>query len=208
MKVVNLNVPITPSINRHGHRCFISNDATDFEKEIISLLTNNLNYKEYFIFNNIIIPSENSITSEIDHVVVSKYGIFVIENKDFAGWIFASKDSSNWTQAYFHSRSQFRNPILQNHAHIFALREQLPFIKNPKPFHNIVVFSEMAEFKRGRPAFYPEELVEYILKQDKPILERGELLMVIGKLSVLCQTTDVSREEHNKNIGAYLNGFA
>lgn len=193
--------------SRHGHRCFISGDATAFEKEIISLLTKNLNHKDYFIFNNIIIPSENSITTEIDHVVVSKYGIFVIESKDFTGWVFASKDRNNWTQTHFQKKYQFRNPILQNHAHIFALREQMPFIKKGKSFHNVVVFSETAEFKRDRPAFYPKELIDYILKQDKPTLERGELLMAIGKLSVLCQTTDVSREQHNKNIGAYLNNF-
>lgn len=41
----------------------------------------------YTTLNNITIPTANG-TTQIDHVVVSRHGIFVIETKNMKGWIF------------------------------------------------------------------------------------------------------------------------
>jgi hypothetical protein len=59
--------------NGHGHRCYMDG-LSESEYRIVKLLANNLDHNEYFIFNNIILPSEFSETTQIDHIVVSKYG--------------------------------------------------------------------------------------------------------------------------------------
>ncbi len=46
-----------------------------------------LNASEYRAINNITIPTPDG-TTQIDHIFVSRYGIFVVETKNFAGWIF------------------------------------------------------------------------------------------------------------------------
>ena len=83
-----------------------------------------LGSKEFKVFNNVIINTSKG-SSQIDHVVVSVYGIFVIETKNYTGWIHGSEHSEYWTQTIFKTRNKFRNPIKQNWAHIYALKEIL-----------------------------------------------------------------------------------
>lgn len=47
---------------------------------------------EYRKINGVIIPNKNG-TTQIDHIVVSRYGIFVIETKNYSGWIFGADNS-------------------------------------------------------------------------------------------------------------------
>jgi hypothetical protein len=56
-------------------------------------------------------------TAQIDHVVVSPYGIFVIETRHYSGWIFGAEREPEWTRVHFRSRRKFPNPLRQNHAH-------------------------------------------------------------------------------------------
>jgi len=123
----------------HGHRCYLDK-LTSYEYALVKNLAEYLDPNDYYIFNNITVPSVATITSQIDHIIVSKYGIFVIENKDYVGWIFGHKNQKRWTQVVKGGKKfHFQNPILQNFAHISALKEQMPFLK--KSFYSIIVFS-------------------------------------------------------------------
>lgn len=88
----------------HGHRCYID-DLTDYEYRIVKHLSRHLSPKDYYIFSNITVPSSVTVTSQIDHIIVSKYGIFVIENKDYTGWIFGHKNQKKWTQVVKEGKS-------------------------------------------------------------------------------------------------------
>jgi len=187
-------------IHQHGHRCY-TEGLNHHEKTLVSLLAKNLDSKQYFIFNNLVIPSSHTISCQIDHIVVSEYGIFVIESKDYSGWIFANENKKNWTACYRGGlKFKFQNPILQNFAHISALKEQLPFLK--KCFFNIIVFSEFSEFKTERISnvVYDSELISYIKEKQKHWLNEAEVTMTIGKLLMLCQTHNVNNERHVKNL--------
>jgi len=59
-----------------------------------------LDKRVYYRIDNAIIPSQNG-TTQIDHVVLSVFGIFVIETKNLKGWIFGSPESDKWTQNIF-----------------------------------------------------------------------------------------------------------
>lgn len=201
LRFFSSSTPPSLPLERHGHRCYIENHATSFELEVIRYLASNLSHKEYFIFNNIILPSKQLGTTEIDHVVVSKYGIFVIENKDYSGWIFANKNHRTWTQSLRGRRKYpIHNPILQNFAHISALKEQLPFIKNQ--IFGVVVFADSAVFKTEMPdgVLYMSELVDFIQSKTEAVMKEVELLVVIGKLSMLCQTVEVTHEQHAESV--------
>ena len=52
---------------------------------------------EYTIFNNLLFES-NGRSTQIDHIVVSPYGVFVIETKGYKGWILGGENSEYWTQ--------------------------------------------------------------------------------------------------------------
>ena len=102
--------------------------------------------------NDVLLPAKYG-TSQVDHIVVSPYGIFVIETKNYKGWIFGHENSEQWTQSLVGHRSFFGwtsrkykmgNPIKQNIAHVRAVRNLL---KDLGDFHiiPIVVFSNCGE---------------------------------------------------------------
>lgn len=46
--------------------------------------------EEYVVFNDLLFES-NGYSTQIDHIVVSPYGVFVIETKGYKGWIWAER---------------------------------------------------------------------------------------------------------------------
>ncbi len=59
----------------------------------------------YFIFNDLLFEN-NGRSAQIDHVVVSPYGVFVIETKGYKGWIMGGENSEYWTQVIYKSKTQ------------------------------------------------------------------------------------------------------
>lgn len=100
---------------------------------------------EYTIFNDFLFES-NGHSTQIDHIVVSPYGVFVIETKGYKGWILGGENSEYWTQVIYKSKHQFYNPIKQNEGHVRFLRHLLKCSVDI-PLIPIVVFNNSAELK-------------------------------------------------------------
>ena len=87
--------------------------------------------EDYQTVNDIMLPTVDGETTQVDHVVVSRYGIFVIETKDYNGWIFGGENQRIWTQWFKGGRwsgpqkFHFQNPIRQNWRHIYAMADCL-----------------------------------------------------------------------------------
>ncbi len=102
----------------------------------------------YTVLNDVTLETKRG-TTQIDHIAVSPYGIFVIETKHLSGWIFGSENDAQWTRTFYRSKVGFQNPLRQNHAHIKALQELLGL--DYAKFHSLVVFTGSAEFKTPMP---------------------------------------------------------
>jgi len=79
-------------------------------------------------------------TTQIDHIVVSRYGIFYIETKNYSGLISGNEWDKTWEQMTEKSLHPIPNPVRQNYKHSLALKKVLaeyPHI----PIYPIVVFS-------------------------------------------------------------------
>ena len=94
--------------------------------------------KEYVVFNDVTITSRGH-SSQIDHIVVSVYGIFVIETKSHKGWIYGGENAQYWTQNIWGHKYQLYNPLLQNESHIRALQRVIHLAN--APYIPIVVFT-------------------------------------------------------------------
>lgn len=103
-----------------------------------------LNKKEYITLNNIMLK-ENNETHQIDHIVLSKYGIFVIETKNYSGIIKGNKYSNEWMQILGRNRYYFKNPIYQNYGHIKTLSSILNL--DEKYFISIICYSNHSRLK-------------------------------------------------------------
>lgn len=104
----------------------------------------------YRDLNNVTIPASNG-TTQIDHIIVSRYGIFVIETKNMEGWIFGDEKQPQWTQSLYGKKFRFQNPLHQNYRHTKALEE---FLGLPTSlFHSVVCFvGETSKLKTALPA--------------------------------------------------------
>lgn len=102
----------------------------------------------YHLIKNVTLPTEDG-TTQIDHVIVSRYGIFVVETKNMKGWIFGGEQQKTWTQSIYKKKTKFQNPLHQNHKHVKTLENALA-IPADKIF-SVVVFAGDATFKTPMP---------------------------------------------------------
>ncbi len=112
----------------------------------VAIILATLDKNIYHIYNNVLLSATNGKTSQIDHVIISKYGVFVIETKNYKGWIFGNKTSQYWTQSIWGNKYKLYNPIIQNKSHITALKRHLPMY-DENQYHSIIAFSSSATLK-------------------------------------------------------------
>ncbi|MCL6444880.1 MAG: NERD domain-containing protein [Alicyclobacillus sp.] len=90
--------------------------------------------------NDVMIPYSRSRTgySQIDHILITQYGLFVIEMKNYSGKIKGKAADKNW---WVNGRFPMYNPIRQNRMHIRALQAILRNYRGLK-FVSVVVFTK------------------------------------------------------------------
>ena len=151
---------------------------------------------DYHIMSNIVLKAHNG-TTEIDEIIVSKYGIFVIEIKTYKGWIFGDKLSPKWTQSLYNEKHTFQNPLRQNYKHIKSLQSLLKLPDNK--FISLIVFSGEVKFKTEMPDNVvrgAEDYINFILKHQTVLFSDNEVSEAVKKISDNC----LSEEEHLENI--------
>ena len=79
---------------------------------------------------NCYVPNRSGDKIEIDMIMLCQKGIYVIENKNYSGWIFGDEKSKNWCEILKGKKYFFYNPIKQNKSHIKNLEKQLQVIIN------------------------------------------------------------------------------
>lgn len=90
-------------------------------ERIVQRILNRLPKEDYIVLNDVLLPNGRG-TTQIDHIVVSVYGIFVIEAKNYSGKIYGSHESEEWTQYLIGEQHKFRNPIKQNEGHVRSIQ--------------------------------------------------------------------------------------
>ena len=144
--------------------------------------------------DNIIVPAHDG-TTQIDHVLVSVYGIFVVETKNLQGWIFGSRDQSQWTQNIYGKKFRFQNPLLQNYRHTKCLSEYLRL--DHDVFHSIVWFISECEFKTEMPEnVLGSGFMGYLGKFTQPCLSPQQVTDIENTLLALKAGHSITKAEH------------
>jgi hypothetical protein len=131
---------------------------------------------------------------------VSRFGVFVIEAKDYGGWIFARASDKTWTNVHYRLKFRFQNPIRQNYRHVLAVRGLLDFIPL-ETIHSVVVFSGDAEFRTDVPegVVYLDELVAYLRQHTSEVVALNRMQYAVGRLETarlaISGRTDVEHVE-------------
>jgi hypothetical protein len=140
---------------------------------------------DYHLFNHVTIQLQDG-TTEIDHILVSRFGIFVIETKAYKGWIFANANHQEWTQVLFRNKFRFQNPIHQNMRHLRAIQALLDFLPS-EVISPCVVFVGSAEFKTDMPegVFTLISLIEHLQDQTQELMSTNRMHFCVGRIEAM-----------------------
>lgn len=130
------------------------------------LLATGLERNLYTVFNDLVLPSGGG-TIPVDHVIVSKFGIFVIESEYVRGWISGGEFQQHWKQGLLRRVLKFDNPQHRNRLQVEALQRLLDYPGSV--FHPVVVLVGQKGFKTPMPVnvLPPEKLLAHIRKKTR-----------------------------------------
>lgn len=156
---------------------------------------------DYHLLNHVTLRLGDG-TTQIDHILVSRFGVYVIETKHYNGWIFADARQRYWTQVLFNARFKFQNPLHQNYRHLCAVRELLDFL-SPESIRPVVVFTGPAQFKTDTPpgVFRLSDLIDHLRYQKQEIMSANRMHFCIGRLEATRLTISGETDlEHLKSL--------
>ncbi len=168
------------------------------EYEVSKTLGKNIDGRQYII-NNIIIVNEGK-SSQIDHILIKKTGIFVIETKNYSGQIYGGENQREWTQVlqYGKVKNQFYNPIMQNKTHIYALSKVL-VLKDC--YFSIIVFPQAQLMTDVMPWVGNIGTMNNIINgQYREIFTSEEIFLIYQKLLDFKTNPRVSEKDHITSI--------
>lgn len=158
---------------------------------------------KYVVLNDIMIKDEKG-THQIDHLVISEFGIFVIEMKNYYGLIKGKEYDNKWCQYLGKNKSYFINPIHQNFGHIKSLSNLLKL--DDKCFVSIICFSNQAkvDVKSSSIVTQVDYLKNEILKYKELLVENDikELTNIIISNNIEDKSL---RKQHVKDIRIKVN---
>ena len=205
------NAPVPKSNKSNEHVATRKGEIGEYKIDIqLDQLPKDCRYLSDLLVKN---PKARSGYSQIDHVVLTPYGIFAIETKNYQGTIYGGKDRKTWL---VNGKFKMMNPFVQNYGHIKALTS---FID--KKYHDLFIsmvsFTKRCTFKVGLDyrkiasneiIVYDIELSEFIhrkvsvlkIQHKEPLLTEGDISTIYNAFSNTNITDPAVREEHKRAL--------
>ena len=165
-------------------------------------LLEHLDNKLYVILHDIMLPTDDGTTTQIDHIVISQWGVFVIETKTYSGGIYGDRNEPQWSKVHFSRMDKFQNPLRQNYKHIATLSECLGISK--EYFKTIIAFSSEAKFKTEMPSevMMFRDVVDYIKMQSRETIIQPEQVQEVADTILEWQSslTQSQKDNHVNNL--------
>lgn len=157
-----------------------------------------LGNEAYFKFNNIILPSTNG-TAQIDHLIVSVFGLFIVETKNKKGWIFGSDKQGFWTQIIYAKKYSFQNPLRQVYRQKKILSEFLSL--DESNIHTLIYFVGNCKFKTPLPNNVIKSGVgRYIKRFQYPLLSTEEVDRIVTSIQNHLSESSFSNSDHIRSL--------
>ncbi|MBR4387859.1 MAG: NERD domain-containing protein [Prevotella sp.] len=174
--------------------------------------------EEYIIMDDVVLPT-NKGTTQIDHIVVSKYGIFAIETKNYRGDIYGDDDRYKWTQIIatditfrknwwktytYINKNHFYNPVKQAVGHVYRMKEHLKEWPNLRVIP-IVVFTAKADISKvttRNHVICDFDLLSTIKSYITPYINDEDVNKIAGLLSQKNVRDIVDDKTHARNVKA------
>ncbi|GLR03656.1 nuclease-related domain-containing protein [Vibrio hyugaensis] len=174
-----------------------------FGEFLVNRLLSKLPESDYTLIKDVTLPTSDG-TTQVDHIVVSKYGIFVVETKNMKGWIFGSARQKQWTQKIYRHSSKFQNPLHQNYKHIKALETLLGC--SEEHLHSVIVFIGDSTFKTEMPpnVTYAQGSIRYIQQFNEIVFSDKDYALLTESINQIKLKrgviTDLKHRKHVKDV--------
>lgn len=157
--------------------------------------------KDYKILRDITIDTDYG-SNQIDFIVVSLYGIFVIEVKNYTG-VIKQRQGAYWDK-YDRANKKYSvySPINQNNSHINVIKYNLGGYRDLKYYKSIIVYNNSVKLSNRiyDNVIYIRNLKKYIKAHKEELLDRGDIDKIVGKLQDINNTSIISKFKHNKEV--------
>jgi len=170
------------------------------ERKVKNKITKLVSNKRGFqVFNDLTLETPDG-TTQIDHIIISPVGIFVIETKNLKGWIFGSVNQKQWTQTIYGKKYRFQNPLHQNYKHIKAVQKLLNV--NQSIIFSIVVFVGDSKFKTEMPSNVIElrDLLPFVRSHKAVILSDQNIEDFSQELNNPVYSDSSNKSKHIRNV--------
>ncbi|MGF1736798.1 NERD domain-containing protein [Photobacterium satsumensis] len=168
------------------------------EKKTTLNMWMSLDNSDYHRFHNLFVPTFNG-TAQIDHLIISQYGIFIVETKNLKGWIFGNESSKQWTQSLYGKKYRFQNPLHQTYRQKKALSNY--FNIDESLIQTVIYFSGDCSLKTVMPINIMDRgLGRYIKSFRRELLSTTQKKQLIGLLHSHVSTCTVTNREHVKSL--------
>lgn len=192
-----------------------SEDLGDYGEEEVQEKLASLDFFGYHgrCLRNVYVPRPDGSTSEIDVIYVTQKGLFVIESKNYSGFIFGKEQQKYWTSTLYADKNwlgikevekhRFYNPIRQNKGHLNALWK---YCGNIKAF-SIIAFGDDCELmdvswesENVEVCYYSElkKCIKEIWKSSPDLYDEETIDLIFQSLASL----DSDNETRGKHISS------
>lgn len=161
---------------------------------------------------NCYLPNGKKGTSETDIIFIHETGIYVLESKNYSGWIFGKEQDEKWCQVFPNKHKEFfYNPIKQNQTHIRVLQTHLDFVP-AESYKSVIVFSERCELKKitvnsqNVVVLKRNQLSKMIndeIKKSKPVFTKEEIDRIYQILKPFSNATVEVKERHIQQVSSF-----
>lgn len=180
----------------------------EYGERRVSSYLEDLPCEDYRVYNDLLIRDGN-YTTQVDHIIISRYGVFVLETKNIHGKVYGSGNSEYWKQCLpdsgykrygFTQEHQLRNPIWQNAGHIKTLRRLV--LGNDVPVYGIVVFPTETDLYVNceQPVLHMWDVVPFIKQYREEVLSSEQMGYYRRRLFEVISTSESDRKSHLENV--------
>ena len=165
------------------------------------------------LLHNLYIPKRDGTTTEIDCLLIHQNGLFVIESKNYKGYIWGSPNDKNWTQVLRKNKHfTFYNPVLQNQTHINHLKSYLSYPTQDRyrhiPAYSIIAFGPRADITKVSQEGLPqntkvinvdrlfETIISIVFSQSAQTLSAEDITRIYEVLLPLTNVTAAEKQRH------------
>jgi hypothetical protein len=114
------------------------------------------------LISDLTLPVRKNSTTQVDHVLVATHGLYVIEQKNYAGSLTGCEKDSYWHKVRSNNTLKLQNPFRQNYGHIKAVEQALN--AQGLEYINVVVINGPCRFKGQKPEWLCMGMEQFIAK--------------------------------------------